>query len=190
MAKATCSIDGCEKPARARGWCPTHYSRWRVNGDPLVVLIIVGDDTARFLSYFDRTDADECWPWLGGLRPEGYGAFFLTDRHVSAHRYSYEHFIGPVPEGLVLDHTCHKGSVCVGGVGCPHRRCVNPGHLEPVTNEENIRRGNIGMVRKARRFCRHGHRYTPTNTYIAPDGARQCRECRRLGQAARRAAGK
>lgn len=70
-----------------------------------------------------------CWLWLGVKRKHGYGAKFLNGKLVQAHRYIYELHRGPIPDGLFLDHLCRNPS------------CVNPDHLEPVTNAENLRRG-------------------------------------------------
>jgi hypothetical protein len=75
--------------------------------------------------------------------------------------------VGPIPEGLTIDHLCRA------------IRCVNPAHLEPVTNAENIRRAALA---NARSHCPHGHEYTPENSYFDPKGGRRCRECQRLAQ--------
>lgn len=74
---------------------------------------------------------DGCWEWQGALDKGGYGAFFYGKGMAKAHRVSYALFVGPIPEGLFIDHTCHN------------RACVNPEHLRPVTNKQNLehRRG-------------------------------------------------
>ena len=73
-------------------------------------------------------------------------------------------------------HLCHEADGrCAGGRACEHRRCCNPAHLQPVTLRENLSRGRGGT----RTHCQHGHEFTPDNTYLTPDGNRQCRECNR-----------
>jgi hypothetical protein len=81
-----------------------------------------------------------------------------------AHRLSYEHHVGPIPDGLQIDHTCRN------------RKCVNPEHLEPVTNAENTTRQDHAERRKT--HCPKGHPYDEANTYVDPSGARRCRACR------------
>lgn len=74
---------------------------------------------------------DECWLWIGPKTTTKYiqyGRFYFKGKLVSAHRFSYQQFVGPIPEGMHLDHLCRVPL------------CVNPAHLEPVTNLENIRR--------------------------------------------------
>jgi hypothetical protein len=78
-----------------------------------------------------------CWPWTGFVGPNGYP--YAGSR--LAHRVVYEALVGPIPEGLQLDHLCHTlDRTCPGGPTCRHRRCVSPGHLEPVTGQENAER--------------------------------------------------
>ena len=111
----------------------------------------------------------------GARMVSGYGVLSLG-RGVTmlAHRWSYEHFVGPIPDGLVIDHLCRV------------RHCVNPDHLEPVTNEENLRRGaGYGLRNGMRSACINGHEYTPENTYTHPTkGSVTCRECARANKGA------
>jgi hypothetical protein len=118
--------------------------------------------------------ADGCWLWTGALSNTGYGRLARgtrpNQRRWSAHRYLYELLVGPVPDGLDLDHLCRV------------RHCVNPAHLEPVTRQENLLRGNtVNARRAAQTCCVNGHEFTPENTYRQPDGTRTCRACRREG---------
>ena len=126
----SCSIEGCLNGGKLRrGWCSLHYNRWRAGGDPLITKQIHGDDESRFLSYVDKTS--ECLLWTGSTNHKGYGLFRIGGKMVSTHRWAYEHYIGPIPSGLQLDHLCMV------------RNCVNPDHLEPVTARENIHRSLI-----------------------------------------------
>jgi hypothetical protein len=113
---------------------------------------------------------DECWPWPGPLSPEGYGR--VSNQYV--HRLSYEHFVAPIPDGLVLDHLCRN------------RACFNYTHLEPVTEGENTLRGEGMSARRARATtCERGHPKTAENSYLRPDGkGRQCLPCIRLRSSA------
>src|ERR1019366_4519713 len=86
----------------------------------------------RFLKFVLPEPNTGCWLWTGGLNRGGYGQF-MTPPCTVAHRVAYELFVGPIPEGLQLDHLCRV------------RSCVNPQHLEPVSQQENIRRGLGGM---------------------------------------------
>jgi hypothetical protein len=84
---------------------------------------------------------------------------------VFAHRFAWETFVGPIPEGLVIDH--------VLAAGCTHRNCVNPDHLEPVTQLENMWRG----LHTQKTHCANGHPRTTENTIYRRDGSRRCRRC-------------
>lgn len=97
-----------------------------------------------FWSKVDKRDPEECWPWLGYVAVNGYGQFGGNDCVTRlSHRIAYEYAVEPIPGGLVLDHLCHTRD-CDKGNACPHRRCCNPRHLEPIPNRENVHRGRSG----------------------------------------------
>lgn len=134
-----------------------------------------------------------CWLWQKSIRHNGYGQVHWRgiETH-AAHKLSYEVFVGPVPHGKVLDHTCHKPEACGGGKSCPHRRCINPAHLAPATNKENLARGHgpsigrhlhcldrIYEMRRSIARCPQGHEYSEVNTYLYR-GCRCCKECAKI----------
>lgn len=131
-----------------------------------------------------------CWHWQGHVFPTGYGTFYKREhgngpgKNYLAHRNSYEVHVGPIPEGLVLDHTCHNNDpVCEEGVNCLHRRCINPAHLEPVTRLENIFSGKtVARVNRDKTHCPQGHEYSADNTYSDGLNKRQCKTCRIVTQ--------
>lgn len=114
-----------------------------------------------------------CWQWVGQINAvHGYGYY----NKLMAHRVSYEMHVALIPEGLVIDHLCRN------------RACVNPDHLEVVTQRENVLRGESPSAVAARRdACSNGHLYTPENLKVMtkPDGRlyRRCRTCSRARQA-------
>lgn len=125
------------------------------------------EDTAprRFWSKVIGGDVSECWIWQGSKSPGGYGNFIIKANTECAHRVAYRWLIGPIPEGLDLDHLCKR------------RDCVNPWHLEPVTRLINIRRSN--GCRATETHCANGHAWTAQTTRIRFNG-RKCGECERL----------
>lgn len=112
-----------------------------------------------------KSEATGCWLWTGYVDPKGYGVIGVGNRRLmKAHRYSYERFKEAIPAGMQLDHLCRV------------RHCVNPEHLEPVTNRENVVRGNAARPKAT--HCKHGHEFTTGNTYFHPKrGTRHCRAC-------------
>jgi hypothetical protein len=116
-----------------------------------------------------RCEEDEngCWLWQGATRPDGYFQIMEIGRALKpGHRVAYEYFRAEIPAGLVLDHLCFV------------RHCVNPWHLEPVTQYVNVHRSDSPWALNARKtHCNAGHEFTPENTYMRA-GGRSCRECR------------
>lgn len=95
----------------------------------------------RFWAKVAPAPIEQCWQWTASLSHKGYGRFLLDGKARIAPRVAYTWLVGPIPTGLQLDHLCHTNDPeCVGGDSCLHRRCVNPWHLEPVTNRENALR--------------------------------------------------
>lgn len=111
----------------------------------------------------------ECWLWAGTINNRGYGDISMKIDGVwrirRAHRVVYEALVGEIPEGLVIDHVCRE------------KACVNPDHLEAVTEKENILRGIGSTSVNARKTeCIRGHKYTPENTRMNR-GSRNCKTC-------------
>ncbi len=134
---------------------------------------------ARFMSKV-QVQPNGCLYWTGHIRDDGYGQFSVDRSNQLAHRVSYIHFVGPVPDGLELDHLCHTRDLgCPGGPSDMHRRCVNWTDLEPVTGEVNRLRGrSLYTLNAMKTYCPSDHEYTAENTYTSPDGSRECRICR------------
>lgn len=120
----------------------------------------------RFWSRVDVGDSEECWPFLMSIGSHGYGQIGWSangkNRMVLAHRAAWVLNVGPIPDGLTVDHLCRN------------RPCCNPSHLRLLTNVENAR--DNGNARKT--HCPSGHEYSADNTYINPIGHRSCRLCK------------
>ena len=125
----------------------------------------------RFLSKIKQVGS--CWEWQTERNKQGYGRFWDGSHKVSAHRFSYELFRYDIPEGLVIDHLCRNPI------------CVNPSHLEIVTNDENIKRGLTGKIhhRNTRKtHCSRGHKLKEPNLdpYELKHGRRSCKICKNM----------
>lgn len=143
---------------------------------------------------FAKVAVDEhgCWLWRGATIPSGYALVKLpSGEQPPVHRFVYEYFRGPIPEGLQIDHLCRV------------RHCCNPWHLEPVSARENVRRGvnarrgGSGSIAedpcavaalsaepdprysKRTMYCPRGHAYSAENTRVTRDGQKHCRACAR-----------
>jgi hypothetical protein len=185
MSDRMCEVGGCSRVHYARGLCNSHYIRLRKYGDVQAdkPLPLVPESrrrspreeiATRFWSKVDRNGPLGCWIWTAQTNRFGYGQFTISDPSrkrgipASAHRVAWELTHGKIPDGLYIDHLCRT------------RSCVNPDHLEPVTNRVNILRGVSPAAISARKtHCKHGHEFTPENTYRPARGGRQCIACRR-----------
>jgi len=103
-----------------------------------------------------------CWIWIGSTTNSGYPKATVNYATVLVHRFLYENLVGPIPEGLQLDHICNN------------TYCVNPAHLEPVTPKVNMER-RAALITS----CKHGHPLSGDNLYVDPRGRRGCKTCRR-----------
>ncbi len=122
----------------------------------------------RFWEKVEKTTS--CWNWTAGINMGGYGTFWSKKRHRLAHRWSYEHFTGPIPDGLTIDHLCRN------------TKCVNPKHLEAVTQRENVFRGESLFAKNHKKtHCKRGHEFTSDNTYIRKSKYGHMRGCKSCG---------
>ncbi len=113
-------------------------------------------------------DEHGCWIYAAGrATSSGYHQVWVGQRQRYAHRVTYEALVGAIPEGMVIDHLCRN------------RACVNPSHMEPVTQQENTLRGNgPAAINSRKTHCPQGHALTAENIYGAPM-RRQCKTCTR-----------
>ena len=174
-ATRVCSVEGCDRPFRARGWCSTHHQRWRTTGTT--------DDPAPRLapawpSAVDRLAAglvpadNGCVEWTGHRAAFGHGRIRFDGKQIGTHRLAWILANGPIPDGMFV---CHR---------CDNPPCCNPDHLFLGTAADN----NRDMAGKSRHWkskkthCPQGHQYDEANTYPIPSGGRACRTCRRERQ--------
>ncbi|HEY9411764.1 MAG TPA: HNH endonuclease signature motif containing protein [Jiangellaceae bacterium] len=126
----TCTVERCDRPARG-AWCSAHRKRWERYGDVKadVPLRPYRDVEASFWRKVNWRRADGCWEWTGSRDRKGYGYIGVSGKSRRAHRVAYELYVSRIPNDLTIDHLCRN------------TWCVNPLHMEPVSNAENNRRG-------------------------------------------------
>lgn len=170
-----CSVEGCERPIEQQGLCHSHAAYLHRTGVRPTEPIADRDPVVRFWSKVNKTDG--CWLWTGATDGDGrYGAFQYEGRVQRAHRVAYMLTVGPIPDGMTLDHLCRT------------TLCVRPDHLDPVTHRTNVLRGEAPSAANAlKTHCPKGHAYDEANTYIQATGGRMCKTCaREKGAAAQR----
>lgn len=125
----------------------------------------------------------ECWPWLGQVKPNGYGRFDVWQSgniaKYNAHRVAYYLWHQDIPIALDIDHECHNTeSNCNKTWVCPHRRCCNPRHLKAKCRSDNLKAGRQHIREKPLpSHCKFGDEYTLENTWYSQDGRRSCKIC-------------
>lgn len=163
-----CAAPGCDALAKVKGLCMGHYhQQWRKR--PFTDITRWESIEDRFWSKVKQGDAPAhapdlgpCWIWTSILQKSGHAVFGeAAGKSVRAYRWAYQNMVSEIPDGLTLDHLCRRPA------------CVNPYHLDPVPLLVNIAR--IPRVT----HCRHGHEYTPENTYTHGK-SRRCKECVRI----------
>lgn len=159
-----CSYPECGRPEYGRGLCRKHYDRLRRYG---TVELTKPSFHVRFWRRVNKTAT--CWLWTGSISVYGYGQVGRKGRMLRCHRVSYEEHVGPIAEGMVLDHLCRV------------RHCVNPAHLEQVTARVNILRGEGRTAVNVRKTeCLRGHPLSGGNVGTKrKNGSRFCRTCHR-----------
>jgi len=135
------------------------------------------EELKRFIAKLEILE-DGCWFWnggRGGKPPYWYGVFKASGIYTTAHRHSYEHFVGPIPAGMVIDHLC--------GI----KLCVNPDHLRICTQRNNLHASPTTLNSKnmALTHCKNGHLLSGDNVRMYRN-QRVCRACKREWRARKR----
>ena len=135
-----------------------------------------GLSTADHLLYRSFLAPSGCWEWAVARQPNGYGRVTTGGRAQLVHRVAYREFVGPIPDGMVVDHLCSN------------RACINPAHLRVCSQQENLTAPHSlspPALNARQTHCKRGHEFTPENTYTSPAGKRTCRECAAMHEAER-----
>lgn len=154
MDYETCTL--CDEPYLAKGYCRRHYWANYHHGDPHHTLRktrprnLSGEELLRWYGW--ETNARGCWVFSGGEVNKGHSRIPIDGRMVVTHRYAYEVWVGPIPKGKMLLHSCDNGP------------CINPKHLRPGTHKENMR--DMKMRKRAARGEHNGNRVLTENDVL------------------------
>jgi hypothetical protein len=135
--RRTCELAGCESDHYGIGYCRLHWQRQHFRGTTELTTTQRLPLVARFAARIEPGEHG-CWNWTKAVGRGGYSVFYVggTPRVTSGHRWAWQHFVGPIPEGHEIDHRCGN------------TRCVRPGHCQTLTPEEHRR---VTAERKALR---------------------------------------
>lgn len=166
-ARQQCSVAGCERLQHSKGMCNMHAERVRRTGK---VDLPPRPSLVERLEACIRYETNGCWTWTGTRTTSGYGLLSVNAKLLLVHRLAYQTLVREIPPGMHLDHLCRN------------RACINPKHLDVVTNRENVMRGmSPSAVIRRQGICKNGHEMVGENIYVPPKRPqhRTCRECRK-----------
>lgn len=116
--------------------------------------------------FVKKDSKSQCYNWTSFVRRDGYGVIWIKNKNIPVHRFFYELLVDTIPKGFVLDHLCRN------------RKCVNPDHMEVVTDKINILRGvGITAINSKKTHCIRGHPFSGDNLKLFPNGWRGCKIC-------------
>ena len=175
IATQGCAIEGCERVHYARGICNTHYARWRLHGT--TDLTRTPTAAERLAAGLERKP-NGCLEWTRGT-VKGYGSIYVNGKDTLTHRFAWTLANGPIPEGMHVLHHCDNPPCC------DTEKCLFLG--TPNDNSADKVAKGRNHVPKTKSHCHRNHPYDSVNTYLKPDGGRDCRTCRTAASARSRA---